>query len=177
MDTTFDQSSSTSDTPDGFRTFGNRKYTPSENPKYVLPSGDDIEMDRLDYQHYIARHLMHGNFNAPVEDALESVNEILLARGVDEGMIQVLPKLLTAQGFEDIYSDFVSAPVGWNGRVGALMKTCLMNFWEVCRPMVMPKLGLDDGEYTDLYVRVVQQMTKAKTYMNIPYAYGRKPIA
>ncbi|RUS27272.1 hypothetical protein BC938DRAFT_483493 [Jimgerdemannia flammicorona] len=55
MDTTFDQSSSTSDTPDGFRTFGNRKYTPSENPKYVLPSGDDIEMDRLDYQHYIAR--------------------------------------------------------------------------------------------------------------------------
>ncbi|RUS29274.1 hypothetical protein BC938DRAFT_480854 [Jimgerdemannia flammicorona] len=87
-----------------------------------------------------------------------------------------LPELLTAQGFEDISSDFVSAPINWNGQVGVLMKNNLMNFWEACRPVVMSKLGLDEEGCTDLYIRTMQQMAKAKTYTDIPYVYGRKPI-
>ncbi|RUS31275.1 hypothetical protein BC938DRAFT_478150 [Jimgerdemannia flammicorona] len=58
MDTTFNNatshSSSISDTPDGYKTFG--IYTPSDNTKYVLPSGDDVEIDRLDFQHYVVRY-------------------------------------------------------------------------------------------------------------------------
>ncbi|RUS31940.1 hypothetical protein BC938DRAFT_476706 [Jimgerdemannia flammicorona] len=62
-------------------------------------------------------------------------------------MVHSLPKLLAAQGFEDISSDYVSAPIGWNGRVGTIMKTCATNFWEMFRPALVPKLRLDEDEY------------------------------
>ncbi|RUP17677.1 S-adenosyl-L-methionine-dependent methyltransferase, partial [Jimgerdemannia flammicorona] len=113
----------------------------------------------------------------PDHDILSNVvKEMLLARGVDMGVKCDLPKLLTAQGFEDISSDFVSAPINWNGQVGVFMKNNLMNFWEACRPVVMSKLGLDEEGCTDLYIRTIQQMAKAKTYIDIPYVYGRKPF-
>ncbi|RUO96559.1 hypothetical protein BC936DRAFT_141836, partial [Jimgerdemannia flammicorona] len=39
------------------------------NTKYMLPS-DDHEVDRLEYQHLVMRHLIGGNFSAPMEEAL-----------------------------------------------------------------------------------------------------------
>ncbi|RUP48898.1 S-adenosyl-L-methionine-dependent methyltransferase [Jimgerdemannia flammicorona] len=61
-------SSSLSDLPDGFKIVHDRKFHNSN--KYMLPN-DEREVSRLDLQHYIMRHLVHGNFNAPVEEDLE----------------------------------------------------------------------------------------------------------
>ncbi|RUP44099.1 hypothetical protein BC936DRAFT_149947 [Jimgerdemannia flammicorona] len=55
MDTINDTASQSFSIPDGYRTFRKRKYMPSANTKYVLPSIDDSEMVRLDYQHYVIR--------------------------------------------------------------------------------------------------------------------------
>ncbi|RUP22672.1 hypothetical protein BC936DRAFT_139076 [Jimgerdemannia flammicorona] len=45
-------SSSSESVPDGFRVVGTRRFMANGNTKYMLPSGDEAEIDRLDYQHY-----------------------------------------------------------------------------------------------------------------------------
>ncbi|CAG8831586.1 34131_t:CDS:1, partial [Racocetra persica] len=53
-----------------------RRYTNYKNSKYFLPD-DEIEMDRLQMQHYLFRHIFYGNFSAPVEDVLKRGGRIL----------------------------------------------------------------------------------------------------
>ncbi|RUS33057.1 S-adenosyl-L-methionine-dependent methyltransferase [Jimgerdemannia flammicorona] len=60
--------------PEGFKVVGGRKF--ANNIKYLLPNDDD-ERDRLTQQHYVVRQLIHGNFNAPVEDFLEQGIRVL----------------------------------------------------------------------------------------------------
>ncbi|CAG8492018.1 12110_t:CDS:2 [Cetraspora pellucida] len=53
-----------------------RRYTNYKNSKYFFPD-DDIEIDRLQMQHYLFRHIFYGNFSAPVEDMLKRGGRIL----------------------------------------------------------------------------------------------------
>ncbi|CAG8474992.1 10709_t:CDS:2 [Dentiscutata heterogama] len=46
------------------------------NSKYIFPE-DDIEIDRLQMQHYLFRHIFYGNFSAPVEDMLKQGGRVL----------------------------------------------------------------------------------------------------
>lgn len=45
--------------------------------KYMLPSNDEEEADRLNSQHYLLRNTLHGNHTAPVEDLLEDGIKVL----------------------------------------------------------------------------------------------------
>ncbi|RUS12808.1 S-adenosyl-L-methionine-dependent methyltransferase [Endogone sp. FLAS-F59071] len=59
---------------EGFKVIKDRKYGSSTD--YMLPV-DDEGINRMDLQHYICRQLCHGNFNAPIDDALESGIRVL----------------------------------------------------------------------------------------------------
>jgi len=53
-----------------------RRYANYKNSKYFFPE-DDIEIDRLQMQHYLFRNIFYGNFSAPVEDMLKQGGRIL----------------------------------------------------------------------------------------------------
>ncbi|RUP48570.1 hypothetical protein BC936DRAFT_144386 [Jimgerdemannia flammicorona] len=62
-----------SEVPEGFKVVHRRRECmPDGNTKYMLPcpSSSAEEINRLDSQHYVLRHIFHGNYSAPVEDAL-----------------------------------------------------------------------------------------------------------
>jgi hypothetical protein len=54
---------------DTFRFVGGRRYHNVSNSKYFLPN-DLTEMDRLEKQHYLFRHIWRGNFSAPIHEKL-----------------------------------------------------------------------------------------------------------
>ncbi|RUS15054.1 S-adenosyl-L-methionine-dependent methyltransferase [Endogone sp. FLAS-F59071] len=60
-------SSSYYQVPEGYRVSENRDA--ATKSWYRLPT-DDEEVGRLDFQHYVIRYLVHGNFSSPVEDLL-----------------------------------------------------------------------------------------------------------
>ncbi|RUP45039.1 hypothetical protein BC936DRAFT_148696, partial [Jimgerdemannia flammicorona] len=68
------RSSSTSGTPEGFRTFGNRKNMLID--KYTLPN-DVHEMDRLDYQHYGLRYERSDRCNVALGSLLKPLLRFL----------------------------------------------------------------------------------------------------
>jgi ubiquinone/menaquinone biosynthesis C-methylase UbiE len=47
----------------GFNFWGGRRYL--DNVSYFLPK-DDVEINRLDFQHYLLRYALRGNFAAPI---------------------------------------------------------------------------------------------------------------
>ncbi|RUS30288.1 S-adenosyl-L-methionine-dependent methyltransferase, partial [Jimgerdemannia flammicorona] len=73
---TDDASLISSDLANGFKIVGKRRYMTSGNKRYLLPN-DDEEIGRLDYQHYVMRALIHGNFQSPIEERLEAGIRVL----------------------------------------------------------------------------------------------------
>ncbi|RUP43338.1 S-adenosyl-L-methionine-dependent methyltransferase [Jimgerdemannia flammicorona] len=69
-DTPIQSVSASTSFPEGFRIVHKRRFMAEGNTKYMLPS-DDEELNRLDYQHYVIRHLIYGNFKAPLDSELE----------------------------------------------------------------------------------------------------------
>ncbi|RIA91283.1 S-adenosyl-L-methionine-dependent methyltransferase [Glomus cerebriforme] len=55
---------------DTFRFIGGRRYHNVTNSKYFLPN-DLTELDRLEKQHYLFRHIWQGNFSAPIREKLQ----------------------------------------------------------------------------------------------------------
>ncbi len=53
--------------PRRFGIFGGRRYL--NDVSYFLPK-DATEINRLDFQHFLFRHAMHGNFSAPIQQPL-----------------------------------------------------------------------------------------------------------
>ncbi|CAG8474620.1 16654_t:CDS:2 [Funneliformis mosseae] len=54
---------------DTFRYIGGRRYHNVIDSKYYLPN-DLTEIDRLEKQHYLFRHIWQGNFSAPIHENL-----------------------------------------------------------------------------------------------------------
>jgi len=54
---------------DTFRYIGGRRYHNVINSKYFLPN-DLAEIDRLEKQHFLFRHIWKGNFSAPIHEKL-----------------------------------------------------------------------------------------------------------
>ncbi|RUS19948.1 S-adenosyl-L-methionine-dependent methyltransferase [Endogone sp. FLAS-F59071] len=67
---TENQTNNLQEVPEGFRIIGDRRFMAEANLRYILPN-DEVEMNRLDYQHYVLKHLRHGNFTAPMNELLE----------------------------------------------------------------------------------------------------------
>ncbi|RUP45499.1 hypothetical protein BC936DRAFT_148085 [Jimgerdemannia flammicorona] len=59
-----------------FRVVGHRRFLTKGNNKYLLPA-DELEMDRLDYQHSIIKIVRKANFEAPVEALLRKGIKVL----------------------------------------------------------------------------------------------------
>src|ERR1043165_1501451 len=55
---------------DTFRYIGGRRYHNVVDSKYYLPN-DLTEIDRLEKQHYLYRHIWRNNFSAPVHEKLK----------------------------------------------------------------------------------------------------------
>lgn len=75
----------------------------------------------------------------------------------------------------NIEADFVSCPIGWNGRVGDLCSRNLETFFSAVRPMMGPILRLGDAEYNEYMATMTKDFTKCKTWGRVPYAFGQKP--
>ncbi|RUS17105.1 hypothetical protein BC937DRAFT_90410 [Endogone sp. FLAS-F59071] len=245
---------SDSSVPDGFRVYQIRH---ERNSKYVLPSEEESEINRLDLQHYAFR-----NFNAPIDDELEEgikvldagcgtgiwslamaqdfprstfvgtditltsnnpappnctfiitntlkglpfedntrmgvafdkkdwpiaikelirvtkprgyielVKNVMLERGVDydcSNLVGLLAEL------EDVQSDYVSFPIGWQGKAGDLARQNCEIFVENMRSVVQPILNYTDEQYDDMALTIHSEWAKYKTWGNVLYAYGRK---
>ncbi|RUP44698.1 hypothetical protein BC936DRAFT_149118 [Jimgerdemannia flammicorona] len=172
-------SSSLSDLPDGFRIIHDRRF--HNGNKYMLPN-DEREVSRLDLQHYVMRHLVHGNFNAPVEEDLErginvlDITTLSTAKGIDHTEIWRLKPLLMAHNFHNVESDYISCPLGWGGRVGETHVNNIHLAYLAMGPVVAPVLGVDQDEYSAIVQRMVDGFKGRKTWHKAPYVYGMKPV-
>ncbi|RUS27273.1 hypothetical protein BC938DRAFT_483491 [Jimgerdemannia flammicorona] len=96
---------------------------------------------------------------------VELVVTFIQARGGDVYNIpENLGDYLT--GFDDLTTDYVSTLIGWRGRIGHL--TCKIwspHIWPLCKFM-----GWTEEEYD------VIKPSEHKTWSNIYYAFGMKPL-
>ncbi|RUS24217.1 hypothetical protein BC938DRAFT_473926 [Jimgerdemannia flammicorona] len=75
----------------------------------------------------------------------------------------------------NVEADFVSCPIGWNGRVGELCARNLDMFFSALKPRIAPVLRITDAEYDELSATISRDFTKHKTWGRVPYAFGQKP--
>ncbi|RUS15755.1 hypothetical protein BC937DRAFT_92036 [Endogone sp. FLAS-F59071] len=94
MDADNDIDIDATDVPEDFKLVNRRQFMASGNTKYMLPI-DIEERNRSDYQHYVLRlleklmplillttmatdsYILHGNFNAPIEENLAGGIKVL----------------------------------------------------------------------------------------------------
>ncbi|CAG8476157.1 6107_t:CDS:2 [Acaulospora morrowiae] len=69
---------------DTFRYIGGRRFHNVMDSKYFLPN-DIGEVDRLEGQHYLYRHIWQGNFSAPVHQTLRKNGACVLDVGCGPG--------------------------------------------------------------------------------------------
>ncbi|RUP46275.1 hypothetical protein BC936DRAFT_147137 [Jimgerdemannia flammicorona] len=72
--------------------------------------------------------------------------------------------------------DYVSGPIGWQGRPGQMLRQSTLLFFKALGPMVIPIMGIDAREYDDITAHVLDDFRRCKSYSNANYAYGRKPL-
>ncbi|CAG8518743.1 19939_t:CDS:2 [Racocetra fulgida] len=69
---------------DTFRYIGGRRFHNVLDAKYFLPN-DNGEVDRLEGQHFLYRHIWQGNFSAPVSQILQQPGACVLDVGCGPG--------------------------------------------------------------------------------------------
>ncbi|KAI8144362.1 S-adenosyl-L-methionine-dependent methyltransferase [Fennellomyces sp. T-0311] len=69
VSTTISSATSSNTYKAGHKFEAGRRFHDIENVSYFFPN-DNEEVDRLHQQHFIVRHIMEGNFQAPVEEQL-----------------------------------------------------------------------------------------------------------
>ncbi|RUS23234.1 S-adenosyl-L-methionine-dependent methyltransferase [Endogone sp. FLAS-F59071] len=89
------------DIPEGFKLSQRRKQ---KNVDKEMFEWDATDKDRLTYQHYMIREFFHGNFNAPIEDALEQGIKV-----IDVGCSTGIWAMEMAQDFPS--STFIAANI------------------------------------------------------------------
>nr|CAG8622303.1 7920_t:CDS:2 [Entrophospora candida] len=67
-----------------FRYINGRRYHNDKNSKYFLPN-DDEEVDRLQTQHFLFRHIWEGNFSSPMDHLFEEGGVSVLDIGCGPG--------------------------------------------------------------------------------------------
>ncbi|CAG8599620.1 6675_t:CDS:2 [Ambispora gerdemannii] len=72
-------------TRERFRFVDGRRYHNNQNSRYALPN-DDVEIDRLQQQHFCLRFAWNGNFCAPISDSLENHKAFVLDSGCGPGV-------------------------------------------------------------------------------------------
>ncbi|RUS32603.1 hypothetical protein BC938DRAFT_474954 [Jimgerdemannia flammicorona] len=149
--------------PPGFKIIQDRKFRSRGNTSHVLPCDED-EINRLDYQHYMARRFY---------DALRTTT---LSRGIDIEYPTRLGSLLTDNGFTGVAADYISCPIGWRGRPGVLLQRNMSFLMDALKPSIMPVLGIGEDDYADLAGQFHEDYGACRCYTNAPYAYGRKPL-
>lgn len=75
----------------------------------------------------------------------------------------------------DIVSDYVSCPMGWNGRVGELLRCNSDLAHQALKASIAPLMGLSSAEYDAFAANVGQEFRNHKSWMKAHYAYGVKP--
>lgn len=107
-----------------------------------------------------------------------SVSTVLAAtaaRGIDLSIIRHLGELLTNAGFENAETDFVSCPMGWQGRLGDLsLKTTTLSF-KALKSTVGSIMGVSDEEYERILEEIFDGFRRKKSWVDAPYALAWKP--
>ncbi|RUS26379.1 hypothetical protein BC938DRAFT_470852 [Jimgerdemannia flammicorona] len=182
-----------------FRVVGHRRFLTKGNNKYLLPA-DELEMDRLDYQHSIINRIREtyphffathrivrkANFEAPVEALLRkgikvldvgcgSVRAATQARDIDITFQHDLVHLLGTASLVNIQSDQVSCPIGWYGRVGELAIGNMRQLFSSMKPILSIAMGLSEREYDRIINEILNGFGKHRTWCRGLGAYGTKP--
>ncbi|RUS22217.1 S-adenosyl-L-methionine-dependent methyltransferase [Endogone sp. FLAS-F59071] len=97
------------------------------------------------------------------------------SRGIDINIALNLGHLLE-EALIDVKADYISFPVGWNGRAGELMGHNL----ELCRlalsPIIAPFMEMTTEDYEQWAMQISKELRMHRSYINGYYAYGRKPV-
>ncbi|RUS26999.1 hypothetical protein BC938DRAFT_483847 [Jimgerdemannia flammicorona] len=161
--------------PQGFN-INKRKNWNLSNKNYVLPTDND-EIFRLNFQHHILSREDGSNW----WKLRSSSNCVLLllattrAKGMDIEYATEVEYFLSYNGLRYIESDYVSCPIGWNGRVGDLLLQNMMMVLNALKPQIFPAMGISEKEYTESLASMRDEFGKNKTWTKVPYAYGMKP--
>ncbi|RUS21592.1 LOW QUALITY PROTEIN: S-adenosyl-L-methionine-dependent methyltransferase [Endogone sp. FLAS-F59071] len=97
------------------------------------------------------------------------------ARGLNLSILQHLPDLLIEAGLENVKSDFVLIPLGWQGREGDLCLNSVVLAFSSFRPIIAPTMGVSDKEYDAFMRQVTEEFKQKKSWINGPHAFGWKP--
>lgn len=88
---------------------------------------------------------------------------------------QNLPHLVSDH-LENIHSDSVTVPLGWDGRVGELSALNFQLALLAMKEKLAPEIELSEDAYARLVVRAVNEFPENKTWGRMPYVYGIKPL-
>ncbi|RUP50580.1 S-adenosyl-L-methionine-dependent methyltransferase, partial [Jimgerdemannia flammicorona] len=132
----------TSPVPRGFRFVGSRGLVATDDDSYK-PSRDTAELNRLQMQHYQARFVFHGNYNAPVEEALTRGIKVL-----DAGCGPGLWTMEMATAYPD--STFIGTDIAKTFPTKSLPPNLSFMVEDTVGPAGLP---FEDGEFDYVYQR------------------------
>ncbi|KAI9497853.1 S-adenosyl-L-methionine-dependent methyltransferase [Zychaea mexicana] len=91
-----------------------------------------------------------------------------------------LRRFLTDGGFQDIHFEYSSIPICWGGYLGKLMyENCLTGLRHL-GPVIYHELfntdaGFNEAHFEEYIDKAFDECVQYQTFMNIHWAYGRKP--
>src|SRR5260370_453141 len=151
------------------------RQLPTDSP-YILPWNTE-EVNRLDFQHYLLRQAMSGNYRAPIKrlknildvgcgtgrwaqemaQAFSDANVIGLDIFDPPEATQIGADLQVA-GLENVKAETFILPVGqWGGRQGSTTATNMRAACLAMKPLVLQHLGVNSGEYDRLLEYMFQE--------------------
>ncbi|RUP51467.1 hypothetical protein BC936DRAFT_148042 [Jimgerdemannia flammicorona] len=99
--------------------------------------------------------------------------DVAKSRGIDMTMPRRLSEILPPTLVE-VESDFVSCPIGWQGRLGDMTLTSFDAVMRGMQPMVEPLINVENYDY--FVSRIEIEFRSCKTWAKVPYAFGMKPL-
>ncbi|RUS27274.1 S-adenosyl-L-methionine-dependent methyltransferase [Jimgerdemannia flammicorona] len=113
-----------------------------------------------------------GPYSSKLQNAFVT---FIQARGGD---VHNIPEKLGdyLAGFDDLTTDYVSTPIGWRGRIGHLNLQNMEFTYMALKLPLCKFMGWTEEEYDVIKQNALTEPSEHKTWGNIFYAFGMKPL-
>lgn len=99
-------------------------------------------------------------------------------RDVDICWSANFPRVLKELGLTNITADYRSMPIGWGPpEIAEPSYMNVVKAFVAVKPQMMETLGISEEEYDQRIKETENEFKLYKTYWNVDYVYGRKPVA
>ncbi|RUS15066.1 S-adenosyl-L-methionine-dependent methyltransferase [Endogone sp. FLAS-F59071] len=108
---------------------------------------------------------------------MHTVHNMLGLRGIYPKFALTFNDAFEAAGLQNVQHDHRSIPVGWGPpEIASISAKNVMSIIEMLKPTITLTLGLSSKEYDEMSADCVDEFAKHKTYWNVQFAYGQKPL-